>query len=233
MDARAAMRELLDRYEATGDDAVYLEALPLYEQAVRDGPDAEILKDYGYLLECHARNQLRSAAQKYERAIELDPDSDKPRYQLISARAGLQESELPIAEYERKVESEPDNVRWLRLLASAYLMAHDYNRARRVVDRGLTLSPDDPILVGSRAEARAGAGDAEGALADYRLALNLDPDHIGPLYMSAFLLENIGRHQEAIEAWQAIIDWSRRRGYELDTIWPTQELERLQGTAQV
>ena len=228
METRPDKKELLQRYEATGDEAAYLEALPLYDQAAQDGADSETLKDYGYLLECHARNQLRRAVEMYERAIELDPGYDKPRYQLISARAGLQETELPIAEYEKKVDAEPDQVRWMRLLVSAYLSAHDYDRARKVVDRGLALAPDDPILVGSRAEARAGAGDPEGALADWRLALQLDPDHIGPMYMSAFLLEHLGRRQEAIAMWLAIIDWSIKRGNELDTLWPEQELARLQ-----
>ncbi len=220
-------KDLLERYEATGDEAAYLEALPLYEQAARNGADSETLNEYGYLLECHARRKLRRAVELYERAIELDPDFDKPRYQLISARAGLQESELPIAEYEKKLEAAPDQIRWHRLLARAYLSAHDYDRARKVVDRGLALEPDDPMLIECRAEVRAGKGDAEGALSDWRRALELDPDHIGPLYMSAFLLERIGRRQEAMDNWRAIIDWSESRGYELDTIWPKQELERL------
>jgi tetratricopeptide (TPR) repeat protein len=227
MEAKGDKRDLKDRYEATGDEAVYLEALPLYEQEIRDHADPETLKDYGYLLECHARNLLRKAVVQYERAIELDPDFDKPRYQLISARAGLRETELPIAEYEKRLAESPDDIRQYRFLASAYLAAHDYGRAREVVERGLSLAPDDPMLVGSRAEARAGAGDPEGALADWRRALELDPDHIGPLYMSAFVLERIGRRDEAIDTWQAIIDFSLARGYELDTIWPKQELERL------
>ena len=231
MGARVDKKDLLERYEATGDEAAYRKALPLYEQAARNGADAETLKDYGYLLECHARRLLRRAVELYERAIELDPDFDKPRYQLISARAGLQESDLPIAEYEKRLDAEPDQIRWYRLLASAYLSAHEYDRARKVVDRGLALKPDDPMLIESRAESRAGLGGPEGALADWRRALELDPDNIGPLYMSAFLLERIGRRQEAMKTWQAIIDWSQSRGYELDTIWPKQELARLQRVA--
>ena len=231
MDARVDKKELLERYEATGDEAAYLEALPLYEEAARNGADPETLKDYGYLLECHARNLLRRAVEQYERAIALDPDFDKPRYQLISARAGLQETELPIAEYEKELETAPDQIRWYRLLAGAYLSAHDYERARKVIDRGLAILPDDPILIGDRAEVRAGTDDSEGALADWRLALELDPDHIGPLYMSAFLLERIGRRQEAMDAWQAIIDWSEAHGHDLDTIWPKQELARLRTIA--
>jgi tetratricopeptide (TPR) repeat protein len=233
VEARVDKKELLERYEATGDEAAYLQALPLYEEAARSGANADTLKDYGYLLECQARNLLRRAVKQYERAIELAPDFDKPRYQLISARAGLQESELPIAEYEKELESAPDQIRLYKLLASAYLSAHEYERARDVIDRGLAIEPDDAMLVGARAEARAGMGDPEGALADWGRALELEPDHIGPLYMSAFLLERIGRRQEAIDSWQTIIDWSEARGYELDTIWPKQELVRLLRLASV
>ncbi len=221
-------KELLERYDATGDEAAYVKALPLYEKAIREGADAGTLVDYGYLLEIHARGLLRRAVAQFERAAELDPSSDKALYQLIGARAGLRETELPIAVHEKRLTESPGEVREYRLLASAYLAAHDYDSARGIIERGLVLAPDDSILIGSRAEVRAGTGDPEGALEDWRLALELDPDHIGPLYMSAFLLERLGRRQEAMGMWQAIIDWSQARGHELDTIWPKQELARLQ-----
>src|SRR5260370_5244320 len=111
MGARVDEKGLLERYEATGDEAVYLKALPLYERAARNGADPETLKDYGYLLECRARNLLRRAVEQYERAIELYPKFDKPRYQLISARAGLQVPRLPSHQYESKSQSEPSHNR--------------------------------------------------------------------------------------------------------------------------
>jgi tetratricopeptide (TPR) repeat protein len=228
MAAKVYKKDLLERYDATGDEGAYLEALPLYELAIEDGADAPTLVEYGYLLEIHARRLLRKAVEQYELAAELDPSSDKALYQVIGARAGLRETELPIAVHERRLAASPADVREYRLLASAYLAGHDYNRAAEVIERGLAIAPDDSILIGSRAEVRAGNGDDEGALADWRQALELDPDHIGPLFMSAFFLERIGRRQEAIDAWQAIIGWSEARGNELDTIWPKQELTRLQ-----
>ena len=220
-------KDLLERYDATGDEVAYTEALPLYEQAIREGADAGTHVDYGYLLEIHARGLLRKAVTQFERAAELDPSSDKPLYQLIGARAGLRETELPIAVHKKRLAESPGEVREYRLLASAYLAAHDFEKARDVIERGLLLAADDAILVGCRAEVRAGTGDPDGALEDWHLALGLDPDHIGPLFMSAFLLERIGRREEAMDTWQAIIDWSEARGYELDTIWPKQELARL------
>src|SRR4029077_18605259 len=193
-----------DRYEATGDEAAYEEALPLYEQAIADGGDAQEVIDYGYLLECHARNLLRRAVAGYEHALDLDPDLDKAYYQIIGAPAALRWTELPAAVPEKRLAAAPNDIREYRFLAALYLAAHAYGEAAEVIERGLALAPDDSTLIGSRAEVRGETGDSEGALSDWRRALELDPDHIGPLYMSAFFLERLGRRQEAMDTWQRI-----------------------------
>jgi tetratricopeptide (TPR) repeat protein len=219
--------ELLERYEALGDETDFLAAKQLYERALGEAPDARVLNDYGYLLECHARRELRRAVELYERAIELDPSCDKPHYQLISARAGLQETELPVAVYEQRVALSPGVLREHRFLANAYLKAHAYAQARAVAEAGLELAPDDAALLALRGEASAGLGDPEGALIDWRRALARNPDDIGALYSSAFLLEHEGRLAEAAGAWRSIIAWNASRGYNLQNKWPKQELERL------
>jgi tetratricopeptide (TPR) repeat protein len=217
--------ELLERYEALGEESDFLAARSLYEQALAGEHDARDLTDYGFLLESHARLELRRAVELYERAIELDPSDDRPHYQLILARAGLQE--FPIASYEQRVARSPDDVREYRFLASAYLRAHAFGQARDAVEAGLALAPDDGALVAMRGEAKEGLGDPEGALADWRRALELQPEDVGALYSSAFLLEREGRLAEAADAWRSIIEWCESRGFTLQTEWPKQELERL------
>jgi len=219
--------ELLERYEALGEESDFLAARSLYEQALAGEHDERDLTDYGYLLESHARLDLRRAVELYERAIQLDPSDDRPHYQLISARAGLQEPALPIASYEHRVARSPDDVREYRFLATAYLSAHAFGQARDAVEAGLALAPDDGPLVAMRGEAKAGLGDPAGALADWRRALELDPEDIGALYSSAFLLEREDRLEESAAAWQAIIDWNEAREQTLETEWPKRELERL------
>jgi tetratricopeptide (TPR) repeat protein len=220
--------ELLERYEARGEESDFLAAKTLYERDVAGTPNARVLSDYGYLLECHGRHELRRAVELYERAIELDPGYDKPHYQLISARAGLQETELPVAAYERRVAESPGEIREHRFLANAYLRAHDYQRARRVVDVALQLAPDDAALLALRGESKAGLADPEGALADWEQALEIDPDDIGPLYSSAFLLEREGRIAAAADAWRSILDWNESRGYTLQSEWPREQRARLE-----
>jgi len=189
--------------------------------------DARLLNSYGFLLESHARNELRQAVALYERAIEVDPDWDKPHYQLISARAGLREPERAVALYEQRLRAAPDSLREHRFLAHAYLAANSYAKALEIAEAGLVLAPGDAALTAARGEAKAGLGEVEGALADWRRALELDPEDIGALYSSAFLLERQGRHRESAAAWQAIIDWNDARGLSLESEWPNRELERL------
>jgi tetratricopeptide (TPR) repeat protein len=219
--------DLLERYEATGDEAAYLEALPLYQEAAATGDDVGDLLGYGYLLQSRGRGLLKLAVEQYERAITLDPGDDKPRYQLISARAALGDVDREIGVYRDRLEASPGSVREYRLLATAYLAAREYDRALDVIGRGLALAPEDRRLIDCRAEARS-RQDPEGALADWRRALELDSDDIGPLYMSAFLLERLGRLDESINTWQSIIGWNEARGYKLQTRWPEQEIQRLE-----
>jgi hypothetical protein len=66
-----------------------------------------------------------------------------------------------------------------------------------------------------------------GALADWRLAVDLDPSDIGARYSSAFLLEPEGRLDEAVLTGQAIIDWTEARDLALEAEWLKRELQRL------
>jgi tetratricopeptide (TPR) repeat protein len=220
--------ELLERYEARGEDGGFLAAKPLYERALaEEGADARVLNEYAYLLECHGRRELRRAAAFYERAIELDPDYDKPHYQLISARAGLREPEVSVTMYEQRVADAPTELRERRFLASAYLSAHEFLKAGEVIEGALGIAREDAALLALRGEAKAGLNDPEGALSDWHRALERNPDDLGPLYATAFLLEREGRAADAAAAWRSIIEWNQSHGNTLQNEWLRRELARL------
>jgi tetratricopeptide (TPR) repeat protein len=223
----AALSDLLLRYELTGDEDAFVAAQRGFEEAVVARGNGRLLLDYGYLMQCHGSYSTRRAITLYEQAIAADPGLDKPRYQLISAKAAVSEPHDAVAEYRARVAAEPGEVRWYRLLACAHLAVRAFASAVDVVNAGLALAPDDPRLVEFRGDARAGGGDVDGALADWRRALDLDSDTISALYSSALLLEREGRTREAANAWRSIIAWSEARCYTEDTEWPRRELARL------
>lgn len=224
-------RELLDRYEARGDEGDFVEAKRLYEAALLDHPDdPALLNDYGYLLECHGRYAIRSAADAYRRAIELDPDWAKPRFQLISAAAAIGQPDDAIREYLGRVHDLPDDPVSYRYLARAYLQAHRFADAERAARDGLGLAPQDAKLTNLLGEAFAGEGRTDAALERWRDGYVLDPEALDGRYSSAFLLEKAGRLDEAIAEWRFIIDWSHARGNDLDAEWPIREVARLEAT---
>lgn len=222
-------RELLDRYQATADEHVYVEAKAAYETALPTAADAWTVLDYGYLLECHARNMMRRATAQYERAIELDPGLDKARYQLIQAKAALFEPHEAIAAYRRRLAANPNDIGTHRFLAYALLVVHQYRQAAEVIEAGLALAGDDRKLIEFRGEVKAGLGDPDGALTDWRYAVELDATDIGPWYSSADLLEREGRLDQARGVWAEILAWNRARGNDMDVDWATREVDRLHG----
>ena len=219
--------EMLERYEALGQEDDFAAAKPLFVRALRENPDADTYRQYGYLLFAHGRIEIRKALGQYERAIALDPDAEKIQHMWISAKAALFESEEAIALYRERVAKAPGDLRELRLLLSACLAARDFGAAREIIEAGLKLAPADGALIEARGEVRAHAGDPAGALADWRLALQLEPENLGPVYSSAFLLEREGRLAEAAASWQYIVDYCDERDWDLTAAWPRQELLRV------
>jgi tetratricopeptide (TPR) repeat protein len=230
--------ELLERYEALGEDDDFLAAKPLFEAEIQrrqeasaaglHGPeDARLLRQYGYLLNCHGRIIIRKAIEHFQHSIDLNPDDDQVQYMWTGAKATLDEAADAITRYGDRVAAAPDDVRELRFLAHACLAAKDFDAAKDVIDAGLALAPDDPALIYDRGEVMAHQGDPDGALTDWRRAHELDPEDFGPVYSSAFLLEREGRLAEAVQAWRHIADYAAEQGWELTASWPRQELQRL------
>jgi len=220
--------EFLERYEADGDEGVYAEARQLYEQALADdGGDARVLTEFGYLQECHGHRSIRAAVDCYERAIDADPQYDKPHWQLINAMAALGQADKAIDRYRQRLAAAPADPRAHRFLASAYLHARDYGHAEPVIRAGLELARDDPSLTEQLGDLFAATGRPDDALACWQRAFTLGPDNLSPRYSTAFLLEGQDRLAEAAAEWRFIIGWCEEHGYAISAEWPRRELQRL------
>lgn len=223
--------ELRERYEAYGDERFYEQARPLYEQALADSPgDARLLTEYGYLQECHGRYAIRAAGRCYQRAIDADPQQDKPHLQLIWALAALRDLDTVIPRYEQQATRAPGDPRGYRLLSAAYLLAGDYDKAAATIGAGLRVAPDDPALTEQQGDLYAATGRPDDALASWRRAFTLAPEDYGisTRYSAAFLLERQGRLAEAAGEWRFIMGWLEEHGETIHVDWPRRELRRLE-----
>ena len=57
----------------------------------------------------------------------------------------------------------------------------------------------------------------------------LDGEFVDPRYSRVFLLQRLGRDDDAAAEWEAIIAWLLERGFEVEAEWPKRELDRLRG----
>jgi tetratricopeptide (TPR) repeat protein len=223
------MDDLLEQYEAYGDESVYVEARRQYEQALEAGrDDTRLLTNFGYLQECHGRLSIQAAVECYERAIEADPQYDKPHWQLILALSELGRADQAVARYRQRLAEAPAELRWYRFLASAYVYARDYEHAAQIIRAGLDLSPGDASLTEQDGDVLAKTGHPDEALDRWRHAYAADPENLSSRYSSAFLLEEQGRLAEAAAEWRFIVDWCEDHGYAITADWPRRELQRLE-----
>jgi tetratricopeptide (TPR) repeat protein len=224
------MEELLERYEADGDESVYAEARRIYEQALAGDGDARVLQEFGYLQECHGRYAIRAAIGCYERAIDADPQYDKPHWQLIHAMATLGQADKAIDRYQQRLAAAPADLRGHRFLAAACMLAREYDRAGQVIRAGLELAPDDAALTEQHGDLLKATGHPDDALTSWQRAITLGPDNMSPRYSMAFLLERQGRLAEAASQWRSIVTWCEEHGYVISAEWPRRELQRLETT---
>lgn len=230
---REKASRLMNEYEALGPrpggESAYTEGMLAYQQLLAEYPqDARLHLEFGYLQECRGRNLIRAAAGCYERAIELDPDWDKPHYQLILARSALVESERVIDLYKQRLAAAPEQIREYWFLAHAYLRNAALEEASQVIAAGRRLEPDDARLLDIEAEVLDAAGRREEALAIWQRLKERDPEDLSPYFMSAFTLEALGRYREAAAEWHYIIGWMEAHGDAVHTVWPKEMLAGIE-----
>jgi len=81
-----------------------------------------------------------------------------------------------IAEFERALESAPDDHFALSHLAHIYLQQGNLEEAHRLIDRALKVDPGNPFAHGIKGEIVFKEGDMQEAAATYEEILNLKPD---------------------------------------------------------
>ena len=140
------------------------------EALVELGREGEAFEAYQSVLEIapgQSVAQRRVEVLRF-RAVQSDVDA---------ARAALAGGRLDEARdhYGRALKASPDSGFLYRDLADVERQLRRFERARQLLDRALELDAQDARAVLMRAELLEASGAVEGALADYRRALALDP----------------------------------------------------------
>lgn len=228
---------LKEQIENKYDEALWAEATRLYQDDLAAKPNhPEYLFSYGFLLEMKANRLLREAAECYKKGVNALADqpefawiSGKLQAQLIKVRNQLSENHISINDYKQRLSESPDDPSSYCFLIQCYLNMHQLSEAKKVVEAGIKLFPDNAMMNYYEGEIRSRLGHIEEALQAWAKSAELDPQLIDGRFSRAFLLEREQRYAEAADEWEQIVAFMER--YNLGDEYPRQEQRRLRERA--
>jgi len=156
------------------------------------------------------------AVQRFEKALELEPDNVETLNKLGLAQYKLVQLEQAIETYTKALAIEPDNVDVMSNLGAAYYRFGQLDNAIEIYNRAMAIAPDDAGIRSNLAAAYFQKYEPDGptdyldmALEQYNKAVELQPDLAEAYYGRGVVYLVLKRVDEAIAAFE--------RFQELDT----------------
>lgn len=130
---------------------------------------------------------LEDADFLLESAVAFEPDNIQLRLDYIDVLRRRQKFERAFEEASALHDRDPDNPLFQSRLAIEAMQTGDYERALGLFDAVLARLPGDPATLTSRGHALKTFGNQEEAIASYRAAFAVKPDHGDAYYALANL----------------------------------------------
>ena len=153
----------------------------------------------------HDQNRLDDSEKNLERAYQLQPAS----FDIISSLTRLSLERGRHAEaidrLQHVLSHDANNVQVWDLLGGTYLETKDLAHAQEALNRAIAIAPRSWAAYRDLAEVKLAGNDANGAIEEYRVALQLAPTEPRLATELAALYEKLGRVDEAIGLYEALL----------------------------
>lgn len=150
--------------------------------------------------EAEARRDAPTALAQAEAARRYNAHPKEARFAAGTAYLSLGEPRRAAAAFEEILAGYPHDLVTLANLSLAQAQSAEPARALESLRRALALKPDEPLLHARAASLLETLGDAEGALAEHRLAVRFDPRSRSYQYRLGIAAMQRGAFAEAEEA---------------------------------
>ncbi len=226
---------LLTRYECTERDEDFAAALDAYERVILSGnATTDDRNDYALLFGHRGIADINRAEKLYENALEFGEQKRDESYYLVHTRlinllCWRNRFEEGITRYEERVKEEPDNWWCYYLLSLVYMQSGKTEDAWQTTKKALNQFESNFYLDTMAGNLCEKLGKQDEAFIYWEKAFAENPKQISCLYSEAFLLEQLGRKQEAVNAWQRIVRWHHENDLyqEHETDLPLEHIETL------
>jgi tetratricopeptide (TPR) repeat protein len=172
-------------------------ASEVIERWIRDWPDDA--RPYFLRTEIETRNN--SSAEiiiaSYREALRRDPDLDAARLRLADSLRLNHRNAEAAEEYAVYLQHRPDDPLGHLGAGQNALDQTAIDEAVRHLDRALSLSPKDPVILGARATVESRQGHFEEALRYLDRAVAADPFDASNRYQRMIILNRLGKKEQA------------------------------------
>ena len=154
----------------------------------------------------HDQDRLDDSEKNLERAYQIQPAS----FDIISSLTRLSLERGRHAEaidrLQHVLSHDANNVQVWDLLGGTYLETKDLAHAQEALNRAIAIAPRSWAAYRDLAEVKLAGNDANGAIEEYRVALQLAPTEPRLVTELAALYEKLGRVDEAIGLYEALLE---------------------------
>lgn len=227
-------QRLMAIYESDIENSDYFEkADKEYRNMFSNGEYDDVdLGDYAYLNDCRMKFYAQKAEEYYLKAIEKGKNSKSNEYyknqrQYILFLSKISRGHESIKRYAEILENEPDNPMSYSSLLSAYKCVGDYGNALKIAEKGLSIFPNDAILLVYAGDTCKNLGKYNNAIEYWDKAFTIDPEMIDTRYSLAFYYIEQSEKDKATETLNQIFDWNNKRGFTIENKWVKSELDKL------
>lgn len=191
-----ALNARYDAYRALGDEAKAKEAGDALAASGQNAEAAKLVYNEG--VEANNAKDRVNAIKSFEEAARLDPTLTEAYDALSGLYYSEQRFDESAAAAERVLESDPSNLKALKIRYESYRALKDTEKAQEALVDLASMDPD----IGADAFYNQGvgffnAGQTEEALASFNQALAVDADHARTHYSMALCYANTGDNANA------------------------------------
>jgi tetratricopeptide (TPR) repeat protein len=161
-------------------------------------------------------NETEQAVKQLRKAVKADPTNAQLRFKLAMAlseegridlqrygkRMADQVFDEAIAEYGKAIELQPSNTEARKSLVSELVFKSRFGEARSQLREIVKLNPDDASahFALARADLHQDGGDLNEAIAELRVALQIEPGNMGAWNDLGEALGRVGKYEDAAAA---------------------------------
>ena len=181
-------------------------------------------------IELQRQGQIQAAIQHYQRALSLKRSYPEAHYNLGDAYEEIPNYDKAEEEYQRAIDADVSFYEAYNNLARLYILRkHDYGAAMRLLDRALSLKPQERSvrysLYKNYGWVNLELNELVQAEQNLKFAVGLDANRGAAHCLLAKVFDAHGRGTEAKSEWDACVAFSSQA--EVEPEWRNEAVERL------